>query len=582
MKTERSSSESLRVPSQRPEERQVHAARRPAFFHEHRRAAPRDISDLVELQRLAGNRAVTGLLSGARGPGAIAAGGRGRRADPRSIAPETREARRALGPPILGRRPEVVPIQRVLPAATKYSVVAGAVGTAVDDYNNLAVPKTASDYQAAFRALQKVERAVHGWFDQFTGANQKFGHDANVTLMNDLLDKVESEHTSMIDQSKDLTDVLPFDTTGLPDKVVTDMKAIWQDIVNNRGKIQLIGSAAFNRQALSHLGRILSTPTGRQMLQFLNSSPAKGYKKGETPELTNIYIGEKVSQLPSKVRDQSPDLADRDRAEAQPLNISEGGGRSVESMTAVSSTKPFFKPNSDDYPTVDASDISVIRNALMGGKKGFVYNGKKYTFNEKRTGAFVTNVKDASLHPGKGTGNQILSPTWVTLAHELGHAANMRGGGTTLKANELSGLGGSGPEAEKWDNPEELLNIENIENAIRREAGLTERFGHRPPDWLLQVAPKVRTQLKKPLDELFKLDRVRYNFEDPEWSNMYKKVNTLKARNACDPELLEPVIKELKKWLDDNTDDSTGLKLHSKAIQIYDAAVVEVGTLLSA
>ncbi len=478
----------------------------------------------------------------------------------------------------LGRR-----IQRALPAADQFTDVSDPVSTAVGEYNALAKPTTAPMYQIAFNAMQKVERVAYSWFDTFTATNQKFGTDAKVVKMNDLLAKLELEHKAMIESSKNLAEVLPFDPTGLSPTQIAAMKALWQDIVNNRGKIKLVGSDDFNKNVLSQLGRILSTPTGRQMLGFLNSPPPSGYKRGENPKLTDIHIGETVSQLPAEVRAASPELEDQNRAEAQPLNIDEDHGRTVENMTAVVESKPFFKPKASDYPAVDAAHLSVIRDAMMGGKKGFTYNGKKYKFNKQRTGAFVTNVADSSIHPAKGTGNQIQSPTWVTLGHELGHAANMRGGATTLKANELSGLGGKGDEAEKWDNPEELINIENIENALRKESGLTERFGHRPPDWLLAIAPKVRQHLKKPLDELYKLNREKYNSKDhPEWDTTYKLVSTMKAKTAIDPEGLDVVKKAVKKFLDDHTDDTTDLKLHTKTIALYDLGIIEINKLLPA
>lgn len=473
-------------------------------------------------------------------------------------------------------------IQRALPAAGDYTPISDEVGTAVDEYNKLGKPTTAPEYNNVFKAMQKVERAVYKWFDNFTKTNQKFGDNAHAAKMNDLLSKLEVEHRTMIDGSKNLTEVLPFDTTGLTGTELTAMKTLWQDIVNKRGKIQLVGSDEFNQKTLSHLSRILSTPTGRQMLTFLNSPPPTGYKQGEEPRLTNIYIGETLAQLPQAVKTASPELEDRNRAEAQPLNIDEDRGRTVESMTAVTSKKFFFKPKKGDYPTIDPQNIAGIRDAMMSGKKGFVYNKRKYKFNKNRTGAFVTNVEHSSLHPAKGTGNQIQSPTWVTLAHELGHAANMRGGGTTLKATELSSLGGTGAEAEKWDNPEELLNIENIENAVRKEAGLTERFGHRPPDWLLTVAPKVRLQLRKPLDELYKLNREKYNSKDnAKWDTTYKMVTTMKAQIAIDPEALDDVKDAVKKYIDEDVDDSTDLKLHTKAITLFNAGVVEIDKLLS-
>ncbi len=473
-------------------------------------------------------------------------------------------------------------IQRALPAAGDYTPISDTVGTAVDEYNKLAKPTTAPEYNNVFKAMQKVERAVYTWFDTFTTTNQNFGDNVNAAKMNDLLSKLEVEHRAMIDSSKNLTEVLPFDTTGLTGTELTAMKTLWQDIVNKRGKIQLVGGDDFNKKTLSHLGRILSTPTGRQMLGFLNSPPPKGYKPGEKPELTNIYIGEALAQLPDTVKNASPELEDRNRAEAQPLNIDEDNGRSVESMTAVKSSTFWFKPKKSDYPTIDPTNIAGIRDALMSGKKGFVYNKRKYKFNKNRTGAFVTNVEHASLHPAKGSGNQIQSPTWVTLAHELGHTVNMRGGGTTLKATELSSLGGKGADAEKWDNPEELLNIENIENAVRKEAGLTERFGHRPPDWLLKIAPKVRSQLLKPLNELYKLDQKKYNFNDnKKWEAAYKLVNTMKAQIAVDAEALDDVKAEVKKYIDEDVDDSTELQLHTKAITLYNAALIEIDKLLS-
>jgi hypothetical protein len=473
-------------------------------------------------------------------------------------------------------------VRRALPAAREYAID-DAVSTAVAEYNDLPKPTTAPQYQAAFTAMQKVERRVYDWFDTFTEAHQSFKDDAGVAKMSDLLDKLAVEHRTMIESSKNLTDVLPFDPAGLDPTTLAAMKSLWQDIVNSRGKVKLVGSDAFNQEALSQLGRILSTPTGRQMLTFLNSPPPKGYRKGEKPELTNVYIGEAVAQLPAEVRAASPDLEDRERAEAQPLNIAEGQGRTVEAMTAVTMSKPYFKPSANDYPRVDATHLSVIRDAITSGKSGFMYNDRKFKFNSSRTGAFVTNVETPSMHPAKGTGHQILSPTWVTLGHELGHVVNMRGGATTLKANELSSLGGTGAEAEKWDNPEELLNIENIENAIRSEAGLTERFGHRPPDWLLSKAPKVRTALRRPLDEMYRLDADHFSTRtNPEWDALYKRVTTMKAHDAVDREKIDVLKAEVKKFIDDKTVDGPEVKLRTAATAKYDQGLREIDEALAA
>ena len=51
-------------------------------------------------------------------------------------------------------------IQRALPSADDYTPVNEAVGTAVGEYNALGKPTSAPEYQAVFKAMQKVERAV--------------------------------------------------------------------------------------------------------------------------------------------------------------------------------------------------------------------------------------------------------------------------------------------------------------------------------------------------------------------------------------------------------------------------------------
>ena len=134
----------------------------------------------------------------------------------------------------------------------------------------------------------------------------------------------------------------------------------------------------------------------------------------------------------------------------------------------------------------------------------------------------------------------------MTLGHELGHAANFRTGSTTLKQNKLMGLS----PHEEWDNPEELLNIENVENALRSEAGLTERFGHRPPEYLQKLAPKVRNILRKPLDMLGKHDRRYVTDDKTEYGRLYLRLTRLKGEVATDPEEATACVDEVQTFVD--------------------------------
>jgi len=439
-------------------------------------------------------------------------------------------------------------IQRALTAGNTYHAIDVNIENLVDTYNSLAAPTNPGQFQASFNALQAVERASYTWFDDFSQNNQKFSGNASVTTLKTLLTEVNTEHEQLIIGSKDLDQVLPFDPTGLQPNVIQDMKNLWQDIVNNRGKIQLVGSDPNKQRAMSELGRILSTNTGRRMLALLNA-PTPGKAKNITPDLTNIYIGENKAQLPLNVQNASPDVADLGFAVAQPINTSENSNRSIEKTTAVSSTKigKVFKPKAQDFPSASPGHLDVVRDSAWGGKKGFTHGAQKYKFGKKTTGAFVTNPENNSIHPGKGHGNQILAPSWVTMGHELGHAANMRTGATTMKTNALMGLAGGGNN-DHWDNPEELLNIENVENALRGEVGLSERDGHRPPQWLLAMGAQVKQKIRRPLGLAGQHDEALIT--DDEFKALYARAGHAPAKEVVTPEFINPYKIALKDFLD--------------------------------
>ncbi|MCU0464577.1 MAG: hypothetical protein MUF38_08390 [Anaerolineae bacterium] len=445
-------------------------------------------------------------------------------------------------------RPKSAVIQRALTAAVTYHAISTQIEALVDIYNNLAAPTNPAQYQASFNALQAVEREIYAWFDDFSQNNQRFTGSADVTAIKSLLDEVNTEHSALIDGSKDLDQVLPFDPTGLLPNVVNDMKTLWQDIVNSRGKIKLVGSDPNKQQALSELGRLLSTDVGRRMLSLLNA-PTPGKAKGVDSSLTDIFIGETKNQLPNNVQNASPDVEDLGFAVAQPIGTDDTNKNStIEKTTAVSSSKiGFFKPKANDYPAVAPGQLHVLRDSAWDGKKGFTYNGRKYKFNNKSRGAFVTNPQGNAIHPGKGHGNQILTPSWVTMGHELGHAANMRTGATTLKTNELMGLSGPGNN-EHWDNPEELLNIENVENALRGEVGLSERDGHRPPQWLLMMGGQVKQKIRRPLGLANEVDN---NLgADPEFTTLWQRAGSAPAKEVVTQEFIAPYKIDLKDFLD--------------------------------
>ncbi|HEX2614506.1 MAG TPA: hypothetical protein VHL10_03370, partial [Nitrososphaera sp.] len=139
--------------------------------------------------------------------------------------------------------------------------------------------------------------------------------------------------------------------------------------------------------------------------------------------------------------------------------------------------------DADDYPTV--ADPEGLRNALVEGAEGAILHGKKYKFRkEASVGAFVT-AREGESKNESAAHHQILTPGWVTMGHELGHAAHMRGGATTMATptimQDITGRGEEELNA-TWQNSEELVTIRGWENALRTDVGLTTRASHIPYD----------------------------------------------------------------------------------------------------
>jgi hypothetical protein len=223
--------------------------------------------------------------------------------------------------------------------------------------------------------------------------------------------------------------------------------------------------------------------------------------------------------------------------------------RNIEALTDVIESDLLDTDDLAEFPNVDPGSLSTVRTSAWGGKKGFSHKGKKYTYNTKGTGAFVTSFADKSIHPGKDSGNQILSPSWVTTGHELGHAANMKAGSSTIKTTGalMTSLAGGGKDSDNWDNTEELLNIENVENALRSESGQSERLGHRPPEWLLAQSTQIKKVLRRPLYKIHEYDQTWYN--DPEWSDLEKRIGKTPSKKIVEQDVQDSYKNEVDNFL---------------------------------
>lgn len=522
--------------------------------------------DVRRLQRSLGNQAVRAML----GP------------DETSAARPGAPALAPLHVPRISRAVSQGPalIQRALPDANTYRVLDTedarlvAIGDAVEQYNAVAGTRDSPEaFQTNFNRLQAVDRAIYTWYAQVSRDNQRLEGNPHHGTIKALMAAAEREHEELIEASKGMAEVLPMDTTGLEGPELAQLKTLWQDIVNNRGKIKLVGTEAYNKRILAELGKILSTPTGRAMLRFLNTA-----REGEVPEsaeaeLSNVYIGERRDQLPDRVQEASPQVEDAHASEAQPLNVDDSETtRKLDALTGVTRTPidPLAPPDPVQYPAVTADNMHMVRDAAWGGLKGFTHGGKKYEFNTTGTGAFVSSFPAEAVHPGRDPGNEVMTPGWTTLGHELGHAANMKAGSSTIEFKShfddelVVGMAGSAEAGKKWDNAEELLNIENVENALRDESGLSEREGHQPPAWATQLAVTTRSDLRRPLNELYQADNSWYRVD--EWAALDRRCRILPVKTVLDPTAVAALRGEVTVFMDRWRDETAPAALRRATI----------------
>lgn len=371
------------------------------------------------------------------------------------------------------------------------------VAQAVAAYNAVAEAVGPAGFQQRINLLQAVERGIYAWFREASTKNVRLHQTQHTDAMKALLAECEAEHEALIDASKDMEEVLPFDSSNFTPEELGQARALWRSIVDSQGNIKVSGSEGYQKRVRSELAKILGTPTGLRLLTFLNA-PKTG-EAGLPRTIGQIFISDDLSVVPEDVRNATPVLEDLDHSEAQRL-----GAEATHPTRATEAPHAGAAP--EGYTTMGEGKGArgAHRDAVLGGGRGVVRGGQREEFGEG-VGSFVTSFPGAGLNVNKET-KEILTPSWVTLGHELGHSAHMKAGASNLHdksaapSDTFKQLAGGEEETKKWDNLEELLVIKNIENALRAETGQAKRDGHQAGG--VRIAGHVKASLRAPFESL--------------------------------------------------------------------------------
>lgn len=329
----------------------------------------------------------------------------------------------------------------------------------------------ASGLQARFQKLWSIDTKIHAWFtarqvpDLLAVKNGK--------EMKALLLETERERDVVVGKLIKAGAPVPMAGFGANENQ-PQLEALWTGIAaGTDNKLKVRGSDADRTQLLSRLAAIMQTPTGRAFLSFVSQHSPKAVELmfsdvapaaeggGSMPsayaaKLTGAGAGERVSppagtelskqdpsglaaELATTARDFMvtnllPAVVAKNAGTAPPTRTQQALGKPENAAAVVSRAKPLEK---------DREKLSTARGA------------------------------------------EVLTPTFITLMHELGHALKIAVGGylpddATLMQHFIDGM--PADQKKYWNmvtgNPnmlEELVNVLGIENPVRAESGLGSR-----------------------------------------------------------------------------------------------------------
>jgi hypothetical protein len=301
------------------------------------------------------------------------------------------------------------------------------------------IPATLETSQARLQALRKLDHLI-------AVAHKTLPEQDGPPLLA-LYRESEQEHREIVAELAKIgpeawledPNLLPVDLSGLEKQEILQVGKLWQSLLSGTGNLRIRQGEdpAFGARLQAGIAKLLQGPFGRELITSLS-----GDDRGEDLRVTlgsdfaAELLGTKVSQGAG--------------SEAIPLSKLQDGNKSFELQ----------EPGKNEVGTVRVG-------------KGLYKPGQ-------RTGSFV-RIVGAGAHtlPGESL-RPALTPDFITIGHELGHASRFQTGGSIpLNDAAWSNLNVADPvERELWGIPEEYVNITGVENALRAEHSLEPRRYH--------------------------------------------------------------------------------------------------------
>ncbi|MDB5674274.1 MAG: hypothetical protein JWM65_1256 [Sphingomonas bacterium] len=354
--------------------------------------------------------------------------------------------------------------------------------------------------QERLRLLNDIEHQVHAYFRD--SGTARIADAPASALMLGLLDDAQAEHEKQIRVLTSHSSELPVDDRTLSKDDKGKVRDNWQSIVGETGNLRITetqndkGSgltrshAGFRTKALSSVARLLQEPHGRDLIGSANKG---GGDAGR--HITIAPVGKAAHVVkPGWFSGTGGTIAPGGWA-AEALDQKKNALKSGKGLA----DKEIRDLDRSGDPLADFENAA-RRHRSRAPLSGVKLGGKKYAFNQG-TGSRVDYISDHRDSENRvvtrgvgGAWREGLSPTSVTLGHEIGHAVRNRQGANIDGGRDLQALTGI-PQDERgqWsDNDEELVNIRQVENKLLVEKSLDPRDFHKDYHGAIEEALTVR------------------------------------------------------------------------------------------
>ncbi|MFB9756140.1 M91 family zinc metallopeptidase [Paenibacillus hodogayensis] len=350
--------------------------------------------------------------------------------------------------------------------AEKQDELLGQIADRLEQYNEFNNENDA-DCQQRLHGLKLLDSHIHAWFNRFVTG--KIDVVPNGPLLKSLLRESEAEHRELVKRIAENNELIPVDASDMQEEDVTTVRTIWRAIVEEEGNLLIRErTEGFRDRMLAAIAKLLQEPVGRKLIAELN-------KKQDNEKKQVIVSSDFVQEL------KGSGIADSGQNEAIPQRDLESNDKNYNFKPLADKAELRDKdPSSIPEYRGDRGDAAAFNQFLDDNRDQtyFKFDGEIYQTGQG-TGSFV-RIHGEGMKTLVGENNQeVVTPEFVTLGHELGHASRFLKGMTPDRFVGVDQFGVEGmADRQLWHNAEEYLNINAVENGLRNEHGIGKRKYH--------------------------------------------------------------------------------------------------------